>query len=167
MYKHLRSGSFASNQLNCHSCRFSRYQITKSSNSSVDFCRFLSNNILIYFHWISWKFLVKWFIIHHSRKLVYATMEWIYILRLQCLSWLRITEVPKKVIFYYFSAFKTASLMLVTAVGDQMCWWQVWDVGDRFRMLVAYLIHWKNHQHNEKSHQHNDSATNIWNQSPS
>ena len=27
--------------------------------------------------------------------------------------------------------------MLVTDVGDQMCWWQVWDIGDRFRMLVA------------------------------
>ena len=57
--------------------------------------------------------------------------------------------------------------MLVTDVGDQMCWWQVWDVGDGFRMLVTELIHWENHQHNEKSRQHNDSATNIWNQSPS
>ena len=57
--------------------------------------------------------------------------------------------------------------MLVTDVGDQMCWWQVWDVGDRFRMLVTDLIHWENHQHNAKSRQHNDSATNIWNQSPS
>jgi len=37
--------------------------------------------------------------------------------------------------------------MLVTDVGDQMCWWQVWDV--------------------RESRQHNDSATNIWNQSPS
>ena len=27
--------------------------------------------------------------------------------------------------------------MLVTDVGDQMCWWQVWDIGDRFRMLVT------------------------------
>ena len=34
------------------------------------------------------------------------------------------------------------------------------DVGDRFRMLVTDLIHWKNHQHNEKNHQHND-VTNI------
>ena len=25
--------------------------------------------------------------------------------------------------------------MLVTNVGDQMCWWQVWDVGDRFNTL--------------------------------
>ena len=31
--------------------------------------------------------------------------------------------------------------MLVTDVGDQMCWWQVWDVGDRFRMFVIDLIH--------------------------
>ena len=33
-------------------------------------------------------------------------------------------------------------------------------------MLVTDLIHWENHQHNEKSHQHNNSATNIRNQSP-
>ena len=51
--------------------------------------------------------------------------------------------------------------MLVTDVGGRMCWWQVWDLGDRFRMLVTDLIHWKNHQHNGKSHQHNDSGTNI------
>ena len=25
--------------------------------------------------------------------------------------------------------------MLVTDVGDQKCWWQVWDVGDRFNTL--------------------------------
>ena len=34
-------------------------------------------------------------------------------------------------------------------------------VGDKLKMLVTDLIHWKNHQHNGKSHQHNDSATNI------
>ena len=45
---------------------------------------------------------------------------------------------------------ETVTLMLVTDVGDQMCWWQVWDVDDRFRMLVNDLIHWENHQHNEK-----------------
>ena len=39
--------------------------------------------------------------------------------------------------------------MLVTNVGDQICWWQILDVGDRFRMLVTDLIH-RNHQHNEK-----------------
>ena len=39
--------------------------------------------------------------------------------------------------------------MLVTDAGDRMCWWQVWDDGDRFRMLVTDLIHWKNHQHND------------------
>ena len=32
-------------------------------------------------------------------------------------------------------------------------------------MLVTDLIHWENHQHNEKSRQHNDSFTNISNQS--
>ena len=57
--------------------------------------------------------------------------------------------------------------MLVTDVGDQMCWLQVLDVGDRFRMLVIDLIHWEIHQHNEKGYQRNDSVTNIWNQSPS
>ena len=35
------------------------------------------------------------------------------------------------------------------------------SVGDKFEMLVTDLIHWENHQHNEKSRQHNDSATNI------
>ena len=29
--------------------------------------------------------------------------------------------------------------MLVTDVGDKMCWWQVEDVDDRFKMLVADL----------------------------
>ena len=51
--------------------------------------------------------------------------------------------------------------MLVTDVGDQTYWWQVSDVGDRFRILVTDLIHWENHQHYEESHQHNDSVTNI------
>ena len=43
------------------------------------------------------------------------------------------------------------------------------DVGDgcwRQNVLVTDLIHWKNHQHNEKNHQHNDSVTNISNRSP-
>ena len=31
--------------------------------------------------------------------------------------------------------------MLVTNVWDQMCSWQVWDVGDKFEMLVTDLIH--------------------------
>ena len=45
---------------------------------------------------------------------------------------------------------KSDTSMLVTDVGDQMFWWQVWDVDDRFRMLVTDLIHWENHQHNGK-----------------
>ena len=57
--------------------------------------------------------------------------------------------------------------MLMTDVGYQMCCWQVWDVGDRFRMLVTDFIHCENYKHNEKSRQHNDSATNISNRSPS
>ena len=32
---------------------------------------------------------------------------------------------------------KPVTLMLVTDVRDQMCWWQVWNVGHRFRMLVT------------------------------
>ena len=44
--------------------------------------------------------------------------------------------------------------MLVTDVVDQMIWWQVLDVGDRFNKL-------RNHQHNEKSRQHNDSTATI------
>ena len=43
----------------------------------------------------------------------------------------------------------SVSSMLVTDVGDQMCWWQVWDVSDRFRMLVTDLIHWGNYQHHK------------------
>ena len=31
--------------------------------------------------------------------------------------------------------------MLVTDVGDQISWWQVCDVGDRFRMLATDFIH--------------------------
>ena len=30
--------------------------------------------------------------------------------------------------------------MLVTDVGDHMCWWQVWDVSARLRMLMTDLI---------------------------
>jgi len=40
----------------------------------------------------------------------------------------------------------TVTSMFVTDVGDQMCWWQVWDVSDRFRIMVTDLIHWENHQ---------------------
>ena len=49
------------------------------------------------------------------------------------------------------------TLMLVTDVACQMC------VDDKFEMLVTDLIHWKNHQHNEKSRQHIDLATKISN----
>ena len=33
--------------------------------------------------------------------------------------------------------------MLLSDVGDQMCWWQARDVGDRFKMFVTDFIHWK------------------------
>ena len=41
--------------------------------------------------------------------------------------------------------------------GLHRCWWRMLEtkcVGDKFEMLVTDLIHWKKHQHNEKSHQH-------------
>ena len=39
-------------------------------------------------------------------------------------------------LFWYQSVMVVSvTLILVTAVGDQMCWWQVWDVGDRFNTL--------------------------------
>ena len=45
--------------------------------------------------------------------------------------------------------------MLVTDVGDKMCYKLVADVGDRcwwpIKMLVTDLIHWKNHQYKQKS----------------
>ena len=59
------------------------------------------------------------------------------------------------------------TLMLMTGVGEQICWWQVWDVGDRYRMLMTGLMHWKSHQDNEKNRQHHDRSTNISNRSPS
>ena len=44
-------------------------------------------------------------------------------------------------------SFKTkVTLMLVTVVENQICWWYFWDVGDRFKLLVTDLIHWKNHK---------------------
>ena len=47
--------------------------------------------------------------------------------------------------------------MLVTDFADEMCWWQVWDVGDQF----------KNHQDNKKVANIIDSTTNIFNWSAS
>ena len=44
--------------------------------------------------------------------------------------------------------------ILVTDLGDEMCWGQVWDVDDRFKMMVTNLLH-------RKCHQHVHSATNI------
>ena len=34
--------------------------------------------------------------------------------------------------------------MMVTEFGNKMCWWQVPDVDDRFKMSVTDLINWKN-----------------------
>ena len=69
------------------------------------------------------------------------------------------TFIEAQSCFYWIShkLYKVSSI-LVTDDGDQTCWWQVLDVGDRFRMLMTDLIRRENHQNNEKSRQHNDSA---------
>jgi len=72
------------------------------------------------------------------------------------------TEISKFPVFEL--PFPMTCKPFVTDVGDQMFWWQVWDVGDRFGMLMTALLHLENHQDNEKSCQHNDSTTNISNQ---
>ena len=53
--------------------------------------------------------------------------------------------------FIYTVKHLRVTSMLMTDVWDQMCWWQVWDVGDRFRILVTDLIHWENHHITKKS----------------
>ena len=50
--------------------------------------------------------------------------------------------------------------MFLADVGDEMCWLQLWDVGDRFNAL-------KNRQYNKNSRQQYDFATNILNLSQS
>ena len=47
-----------------------------------------------------------------------------------------IRPINMKYRLYISDVLKVTSI-LVTDVGDQMCWWQVWDVGDRFRMFVT------------------------------
>ena len=59
----------------------------------------------------------------------------------------------------FYSHIRCWRRMLVTGAGDSLSWWQVWDVGGRFEMLVTESLHWK-------SHQYKDSATNILNMSP-
>ena len=59
-----------------------------------------------------------------------------------------------------------------TSKKDESPWHEDIDVGDKcvgdkLKMLLSDLKHWKNHQHNEKSRQHNDSVTDILNRSPS
>ena len=49
--------------------------------------------------------------------------------------------------------------MLVTGVGDEICYWQLWDVVDQLKILEISNI-------NEKSRQLIDSATNVFNMSP-
>ena len=47
------------------------------------------------------------------------------------------------------------------------CWRRMLEtkcVGDKFEMLVTNLIHWENHQNNEKSRHYNDFATIFRNQ---
>ena len=50
----------------------------------------------------------------------------------------------------WISAFWGNTRIMLVISMMEMCWWQVWDVGDRFRMLVTDLINRGHHQHNEK-----------------
>ena len=45
--------------------------------------------------------------------------------------------------------FRKAKSMLVTDVGDEICWWQLWDVGKWFPMLLTDLIHSKIRHHHK------------------
>ena len=40
--------------------------------------------------------------------------------------------------------------MLVTAIGDVMCWWQ--DINDWFEMMMTDLLDQKSHQDNNSEH---------------
>ena len=61
--------------------------------------------------------------------------------------------------FFHFSLTQvTATSMLVTDVGNEMCWWQLWDVGDAFDRF--------RHQHPlsfniSVGHEHPKIVTNI------
>ena len=85
-------------------------------------------------------------------------------IRFECVLWYK-TPIWKSQ-FGTHNKMWTVTSMLVTDVGDQMCWWQAWDVGYRFRIFVIDLKHWENRQHNGKRRQHNGSSTNISKQSP-
>ena len=56
--------------------------------------------------------------------------------------------------------YSSATSMLVTDVGDEISWGQLWDIGDWFKMLVTNSLHWK-------SHQDYDNITNILKLPPS
>ena len=47
-----------------------------------------------------------------------------------------------------------ATYMLVTNVRDGFCWWQFWDIFERFKVLAIDFLSWK-------MPLHNNSATNI------
>ena len=57
--------------------------------------------------------------------------------------------------------------MLVMDVGEEMCWRQLWDDVDWYKMFVTDSIHLENFHYNGKSRHHNDAVTNILNLSPS
>ena len=46
--------------------------------------------------------------------------------------WNKVSNID---IYCCFYLYKMVTSMLVTDVGDQMCWWQISDVGDRFNTL--------------------------------
>ena len=73
--------------------------------------------------------------------------------------------------YTFLSPDKTVTSMLVTDIGDEVCWWQLWDVDDRFghfrhRYLLfgdIILIFWHKDwaPRFKRCHQYRNSDTNI------
>ena len=59
---------------------------------------------------------------------------------------------PVFYVMVWKNIFAWATSMLVTDVGDEMCWWQIWDVGDQFNDHIENIYE-------------NESAIIIWIQS--
>ena len=47
-------------------------------------------------------------------------------------------------IIWFIFRMNSVTTMLVADVGDQICWWRFWDVGDRFNITKKFC-----HQHND------------------
>ena len=80
------------------------------------------------FKWFQWRFKYWPFLFRKSRirdcKINFIIQKYDYIYWIQ--------QIIIKNAVYHFTLNMVTS-MLVTNVGKQMCWWQVWDVGDRFK----------------------------------